>query len=132
MKDNKEKKHLTFLIVGLASISIFSATLFSLFGNLFRFKAQSILWPLAIIFLVYDLIFCIIPALDLLPVKKQKLIKRIRIVFSLIGGTLFIIDSFVFIDNLIYSFMLVTMVFCLFIGLIFLKKLFKSYFQDND
>ena len=125
-KNNKGKRQLKCLLVaGIAPIIIVIVTLFSLFGSLFRYELQSFMWPIAIIFLVVDLVFWLIPTLDLLPIKRQKLIKIYRIIFSLIGGVLFVIDAFVYIENKIYSLMLVIIVLCFFIGLIFLKKLFK-------
>ena len=119
------------MVVGIASIIIVVVTLFSLFGTLFRYELESLMWPLAIIFLVVDLLFWIVPTLDMLQVKRQKLIKIYRIIFSLVGGVLFVIDAFIFIENKIYSLMLVIIVLCFFIGLIFLKKLFKEG-NNND
>ena len=89
------------------------------------------MWPLAIIFLVVDILFWIIPSLNMLPAKRRKLIKIYRIIFSLVGGALFIIDAFIYMENKIYSLMLVIIVLCFFIGLILLKKLFKD-FNNND
>lgn len=132
-KNNKEKRHLKYLLVaGITPIIVVVATLFSLFGSLFRYELKSFLWPLAINFLVVDLLFWIIPTLDILPIKRRKLIKIYRIIFSLIGGVLFVTDSFIFIDNKIYSLMLVVIVLCFFIGLIFLKKIFKDYFNNGN
>lgn len=132
-KNNKEKRRLKYLLVaGIGPIIVLIVTLFSLFGELFRYELQSFLWPLAIIFLVVDLLFWIIPALDVLPVERRRLVKIYRIIFSLIGGVLFVIDSFAFIENKLYSLMLVIIVLCLFIGLIILKKLFKDCFYNND
>ena len=132
-KNNKEKRRLKCLLVaGIAPIIVVEVTLFYLFGTLFRYEPQGFLWPLAIIFLVVDLLFWLIPTLDVLTVKRRKLINIYRIIFSLIGGVLFVINSFIFINNKIYSFMLVIIVLCLFVGLIFLKKLFKDSYHDND
>lgn len=50
-----------------------------------------------------------------------------RIVFSLIGGVLFVVDAFLFLENKIYAAMLVVIVLCLFLGLIFFKKLFQVF-----
>ena len=130
--NNKEKKRQILLAVaGIAPIIIVSSTLFSMFGWLFRYKLQSLLWPLAIIFLVLDLIFWIIPDLDILSVKRRKLIISYRIIFSLTGGVLFVIDAFLFIDNKIYSLMLITIVLCFFVGSILLKKLFKDFNKNT-
>ena len=131
-KNNKEKRRLKcLLIAGITLIIIVVATLFSLFGSLFKYEIQSFMWPLAINFLIVDLLFWIIPSLNMLPAKRRKLIKTYRIIFSLVGGALFVIDAFIFIENKIHSFMLVTIVLCFFIGLILLKKLFKD-FNNND
>lgn len=131
-KNNKEKRRLKcLLIAGIASIIIVVVTLFSLFGTLFRYELQGFMWPLAIIFLVVDILFWIIPSLNMLPAKRRKLIKIYRIIFSLVGGALFIIDAFIYMENKIYSLMLVIIVLCFFIGLILLKKLFKD-FNNND
>lgn len=131
-KNDKEKRHLRWLMVaGIVPICIICTTLFSLFGSLFRSEPQSFMWPLAIIFLVVDFIVWIIPSLDTLPVTKRKLINIYRIIFSLIGGVLFLIDVFIYINNLIYSLMLVAIVLCFFVGPIFLKKLFKDFFNNN-
>ena len=129
---NEKKRLIILLVASITPIMIFVVTLFSLFGWLFRFEPQSFLWPLAISFLVVDFIFLIIPTLSMLPAKKRKLIIIYRIVFSLIGGVLFVIDAFLFIENKIYSLMLVVVVLCIFLGLIFFKKLFKDYFKNND
>lgn len=123
-KENKRQKLLG--TVGLTAIIICIVTLFSLFTAMFRGHIQSLLWPLAIICLVVDLIFWIIPTLDTLPAKKQRYLKRYRIIFSVLGGVLFVIDAFVFIDKKILSCMLVTIVLCLFVGLILLKKVYKD------
>ena len=131
-KDNKQKRHLKCLLVaGITPIIVVVVTLFSLFGSLFRYELKSFMWPLAIIFLAVDLLFWIIPTLDMLPIKRRRLIKIYRIVFSLIGGVLFVIDAFIYIDNKLYSFMLVIIVLSFFIGLIVLKKLFKDCFNNN-
>ena len=123
-----EKKRLTGLLVAsITPVIIVVATLFSLFGGLFRFEPQSFLWPLAISFLVVDLIFWLIPDLSMLPEKRRKLIIIDRIVFSLIGGALFVVDAFLFLENKIYAAMLVVIVLCLFLGLIFFKKLFQVF-----
>lgn len=129
---NEKKRLIILLVASITPIMICVVTLFSLFGWLFRFEPQSFLWPLAISFLVVDFIFLIIPSLSMLPAKRRKLIIFYRIVFSLIGGVLFVIDAFLFIENKIYSLMLVVVVLCLFLGLIFFKKLFKDYFKNND
>lgn len=131
-KNTEKRRAMCFLIVGIAAVTAVTATLFSLFGALFRYKAQSFLWPLAISFLIVALISWIIPALDKLPAKRQKLIRIYRIVFTVIGGVLFIINSFLFIDDTIYSFMLITIVLCLFVGLIFLQLAVKHGVRDND
>lgn len=132
-QNNKGKRRLMCLLVaGIALIIIAVTTLFSLFGSLFRYELQSLMWPLAIAFLVVDLLFWIIPTLDVLPEERRKLIKIYRIIFSLIGGVLFIIDAFIYIENKIYSLMVVIIVLCYFIGLICLKKLFKDCFNNKD
>ena len=113
-QNNKGKRRLMCLLVaGIALIMIAVTTLFSLFGTLFRYELQGFMWPLAIIFLVVDILFWIIPSLNMLPAKRRKLIKIYRIIFSLVGGALFIIDAFIYMENKIYSLMLVIIVLCL-------------------
>ena len=131
-KHNENKRPIGLLVVCLTLIMVSVVTVFSLFGWLFRSEAQSFLWPLAISFLIVSLTIWIIPtALNTLPEKRRKLIIIYRIIFSLIGGILFIIDAFCFIENKIYSLMLVVIVICFFVGLILFKKLFKDYYKNN-
>ena len=124
---NEKKRLIGLLVASITPIIIVVATIFALFGWLFRFELQSFLWPLAISFLVVDLIFWLIPDLSMLPEKRRKLIIIDRIVFSLIGGALFVVDAFLFLENKIYALMLVVIVLCLFLGLIFFKKLFQFF-----
>ena len=129
---NEKKRLIGLLVASITPIVIVVATLFSLFGGLFRFEPQSFLWPLAISFLVVDLIFWLTPALRLLSEKRRKLITIYRIVFSLIGGVLFVVDAFLFLENKIYAAMLVVIVLCLFLGLIFLKKLLQVFYDEDE
>ena len=130
-KQNENKRLISLLVACITPIVICVVTLFSLFGWLFRFELQSFLWPLAISFLIVSLIFWIIPTLNILPEKRRKLIIIYRIIFSLVGGVLFIIDAFCFIENKIFSLMLVVIVICLFLGLLLFKKVFKDYFKNQ-
>ncbi len=129
-KESRRKKCLC--TIAIVSITICNVTLFSLFGALYRRQLQSVMWPLAIIFLIAALAFWITPTLETLPIKKQRSIKINRIIFSVLGGVLLIIDAFVFIDNKLYSLMLVTIVLCFFIGLILFRKVFKDSSNKND
>ena len=129
---NEKKRLIGLLVASITPIIIVVATLFSLFGWLFRFELQSFLWPLAISFLVVDLIFWLIPDLSKLSAKRRKLIIIDRSVFSLIGGVLFVVDAFLFLENKLYAAMLVVIVLCLFLGLIFFKKLFQVFYDKDE
>lgn len=52
-------------------------------------------------------------------------LKNCRIIFLIIGGTLFIVNSFVFIKNIVYSFMLITIALFVFVGFISVQKFLK-------
>ena len=132
MQDNKNKdidkkcfKGNGLAALGIASIAIVTSTLFSLFGSLYRYEIKNFLWPLSIIILIVDLLFWILPDKEELPEKNKRMLKNYRIIFLVIGGILFIINSFVFIKKIIYSCMLVTIVLFVFIGFIAMKKSFK-------
>ena len=132
MQDNKNKdrdkkcfKGKGLAALGIVSIAIVTSTLFSLFGSLYRYEIKNFLWPLSIIILIVDLLFWILPDKEELPEKNKRMLKNYRIIFLVIGGILFIINSFVFIKKIIYSCMLVTIVLFVFIGFITMKKSFK-------
>lgn len=70
---NEKKRLIGLLVASITPFIIVVATIFALFGWLFRFELQSFLWPLAISFLVVDLIFWLIPDLSMLPEKKAEI-----------------------------------------------------------
>ena len=45
---------------------------------------------------------------------------------------MFVVDAFLFLENKIYAAMLVVIVLCLFLGLIFLKKLLQVIYDEDE
>ena len=124
-KDKKSLKGKWLAILGINSFVIVNATLFSLFGSLYRYELKSFLWPLSIILLVVDLLIWIMPQKDERSEKYKRSLKNCRIIFLIIGGTLFIVNSFVFIKNIVHSFMLITIALFVFVGFISVQKFLK-------
>ena len=124
-KDKKSLKGKWLAILGINSFVIVNATLFSLFGSLYRYELKSFLWPLSIILLVVDLLIWIMPQKDERSEKYKRSLKNCRIIILIIGGTLFIVNSFVFTKNIVYSFMLITIALFVFVGFISVQKFLK-------
>ena len=116
-------------LIGIVFFVITLATLMSLFATLFDESYVVLCWSIAIDFLLATIVMIIlIPKVN---DKKYKLRQVITAaVMGSIGGIMFIVDAFVFIDNLLHSFMLVVGV-ASFIVAVILFSTCNPNWQDN-
>lgn len=103
----------------------------TLFRLVFDDSLKATLWWLATIFLITGLVSFIMSANKSTREKNHKRLMICKILFTTVGGVLFIVNSFVFISNFLVSILLVIVVSVFFAALALLPYCFADEKEQN-
>lgn len=131
MKKSDDKKSLKIKATVFTALIIISIVhIFILFRFICIDAVEALLWGAAVSLLIGGLILWIIKVKEIITEKQKRYLLSLRIIYTGLGGILFIVNSFVFINKITISCLLIITVFLIFISVCLASKLSKS--KNNE
>lgn len=129
-KDNHKKSVYLKNAIFIALFIISIMHIFILFRFLCDNAAIGLSWSISIAFLIGGFVLWIVKPAKNISKKRKKYILRLRIIYTSLGGILFIVNAFVFINKVIVSWLLIITVALVFISICLLLQLANSKNSD--
>ena len=129
-KDNHKKSVYLKNAIFIALFIISIMHIFILFQFLCDNAAIGLSWSISIAFLIGGFVLWIVKPAENISKKRKKYILRLRIIYTSLGGILFIVNAFVFINKVIVSWLLIITVALVFISICLLLQLANSKNSD--